>query len=329
MTSSLWRTQRPRFPQYIPDGRGRDYYIKFDNGGYWATQFSLKKKVDYERTFYTNFHTLFHQAAPFKYWGNGHGRETYILQTNGLFHEQKPLCAYKLTDFLRSGKTNTKFDSFKRKLFMSVSEKKHNYELRKLEKKLIKRLYTEPMNFKKILRKKKFEISLDDIYNNLNGSYDMKKSLSYLDKKGFKKFRPINTEISKDNSGMKSDNNEEENKNCVRNRMIREYRNKNKFIDEKEFKKGFNTLSNFHNKFRNKRNNLFINTNDDNSAKFNQVDDKTFNKYFDYNKTYTGFNKHKAQFKFTDPNNNKMKVAFNFKQKPKGEKIKIKNIKLK
>ena len=44
MTSSLWRTQRPRFPLYIPDGRGRDYYIKFDNGGYWSTQFGLKKK---------------------------------------------------------------------------------------------------------------------------------------------------------------------------------------------------------------------------------------------------------------------------------------------
>ena len=41
--TTLWRTQRPRFPLYISDGCGRDYYIKFDNGGYWSTQFSLKK----------------------------------------------------------------------------------------------------------------------------------------------------------------------------------------------------------------------------------------------------------------------------------------------
>ena len=62
--SSLWRTERPRFPLYTPDGRGRDYYIKYDNGGYWAEQFQLKKVPDYERTRYSNFHTLFHQAAP-------------------------------------------------------------------------------------------------------------------------------------------------------------------------------------------------------------------------------------------------------------------------
>ena len=71
--STLWRTERPRFPLYSPDGRGRDYYIKFDNGGYWAEQFQLRKIPDYERPHYRNFHTLFHQAAPFKYWGNGHG----------------------------------------------------------------------------------------------------------------------------------------------------------------------------------------------------------------------------------------------------------------
>ena len=120
--SSLWRTERPRFPLYSPDGRGRDYYIKFDNGGYWAEQFQLKKIPDYERPRYSNFHTLFHQAAPFKYWGNGHGRETYILQTNGLFHEQKPLCAYKLSDFLRDNKTNTLLNNYKKKIFLSVSE---------------------------------------------------------------------------------------------------------------------------------------------------------------------------------------------------------------
>ena len=328
MTTSLWRTQRPRFPQYIPDGHGRDYYIKFDNGGYWAAQFNLKKKEDYERPLYSNFHTLFHQAAPFKYWGNGHGRETYILQTNGLFHEQKPLCAYKLIDFLRDGNTGMKFGSFKRKLFMSVSEKKYNNELRKIEKKLIKRLYTEPMNFKKSLRKKKFQITLKDSYNNTERSYDMKKSLSCSDKNGFKKFRPINTDFSKDNSGNNGDNYEEEKKDNIRNKMITEYNNKNKYTDEKEFKKGFSTLCNFHNKFRNKRNNIFINTNEDNNVRFNHVDDNAFNKYFDYNKTYTGFNNHKAQFKFTDPNNPKMKVSFNFTQKPKRGKIKIKNTKL-
>ena len=120
--SSLKRTERPRIPLYSPDWRGRDYYIKFDNGGYWADQFQLRKIPDYERTYYRNFHTLFHQAPPFKYWGNCHGRETYILKTNGLFHEQKPLCTYKLMDFLRDNQTNTSLNNIKK--FIDVSFRK-------------------------------------------------------------------------------------------------------------------------------------------------------------------------------------------------------------
>lgn len=148
--SSLWRTQRPRFPLYSSDGWGRDYYIKYTNGGYWEKQFQIHKKPDYERPHYNNFHTLFHAAAPFKYWGNGHGRETYILQTNGLFHNQKPLCAYKLSDFLRNN-CNIKGipNGYIKRVYMSVSEKKHNNALRQIEKKLIKRLYTNPMNERK------------------------------------------------------------------------------------------------------------------------------------------------------------------------------------
>ena len=89
--ANLWRTQRPRFPLYQSDGLGRDYYIKFTNGGFWEDQFVLSKKPDYLRPKYSNFHSLFHMAAPFKYWGDGSGRENYILKCNGFIHDQKPL----------------------------------------------------------------------------------------------------------------------------------------------------------------------------------------------------------------------------------------------
>ena len=320
--SSLWRTQRPRFPLYIPDGRGRDYYIKFDNGGYWSTQFTLKKKPDYERSFYSNFHSLFHQAAPFKYWGCGQGRETYILQTNGLIHDQKPLCAYKLTDFLRDGKRGTKYDNFRRKLFMSVSEKKYNDNLKKFEKKLIQRLYSEPMKIKKMLRKKNCQINLTDtnINNNDIIGYDLKKSLSsnFACKKQYKQCL---TENSKEYNGLKDTLDMEEKKNnninngkgIVNNKTIENYN---------EFKNGFNTICNFHNKFGRKRKFLTLNMNDENSQKFNHVNDKTFRKYFNNNKTYNLINNDKHEIKFTDPNsinNRRMKVTFNFKQKPKKE----------
>ena len=324
--SSLWRTQRPRFPLYIPDGRGRDYYIKFDNGGYWSTQFSLKKKPDYERPFYSNFHTLYHQAAPFKYWGNGHGRETYILQTNGLFHDQKPLCAYKLTDFLRDGKRGTKFDNFKRKLFMSVSEKKYNDYLKKFEKKLIQRLYSEPMKIKKMLRKQNCEINLTEsnINNDIIGNkiYDLKKSFS-CNAACRKKYKQCLTENSKDYKGLRDTIGMEGMKN---NNNGKRLVNNNTIENDNEFKKGFNTICNFHNKFGRKRNYLTIDMNNENSQKFNHVNEKTFGKYFDNNKTNNLINNDKYEYKFTDPNivnNRRMKVAFNFKQKPKKEEIKV------
>ena len=42
--ASLWRTQRPRFTLYQSDGLGRDYYIKYTNGGFWENQFVISKK---------------------------------------------------------------------------------------------------------------------------------------------------------------------------------------------------------------------------------------------------------------------------------------------
>ncbi len=112
--ASLWRTQRPRFPQYISDGSGRDYYIKYNNAGYWEHQFKLIKKPEYEYPKYKNFHSLFHQAAPFKYIPTGNGRETYIINNvNGFYHEQKPLASYKLDDFLREEQNIEKTKKFK------------------------------------------------------------------------------------------------------------------------------------------------------------------------------------------------------------------------
>lgn len=158
--ANLWRTQRPRLPLYQSDGFGRDYYIKVTNGGFWENESIPQKKPDYVRSKYNNFHTLFHLAAPFKYWGDGSGRENYILKCNGFIHDQKPLCSYVLTDFLRNGKnikgTPDNFN-YGRKVYYSVAENKYNQKLKNLEKKLIKRLYTIPMK-----KKKKIQIDVGD-----------------------------------------------------------------------------------------------------------------------------------------------------------------------
>ena len=168
--ANLWRTQRPRFPHYQSDGFGRDFYIKYTNGGYWDDQFILTKKPDYERPHYKNYHTLYHLAAPFKYWGDGSGRENYILKCNGFHHDQKPLCSYQLTDFLRNDK-DIKGNpyNFRKKLYLSVSETKYNQKLKDLEKKLVKRLYTEPMKQKK----KRIQIIADDSKDELFNNNDV------------------------------------------------------------------------------------------------------------------------------------------------------------
>ena len=144
--ASLWRTQRPRFPHYISDGNGRDYYIKYNNAGYWEGQVKIYKKPDYEYPKYSNYHTLFHQAAPLKYYATGNGRETYILNHGGLYHEQRPLASYKLGDFIRGSDSIEKTSNFQsKKRYLSLGEKKYNSQLKSLEKNLVKRLYKVPI----------------------------------------------------------------------------------------------------------------------------------------------------------------------------------------
>lgn len=310
--SSLWRTERPRFPLYSPDGRGRDYYIKFDNGGYWAEQFQLRKIPDYERPRYSNFHTLFHQAAPFKYWGNGHGRETYILQTNGLFHDQKPLCAYKLSDFLRNSEKNSQFNNYKKKIYMSVSERKYNNELRRIEKKLIKRLYTQPINVKKSLKSRNLE--LDE---------QMRKTFSGFNPKNSKEFNNVKNEAFKsleEHDLLKTANNFN---NSNKNNNSIEAENNNKCF---KFNK---TCDGFHRKQLNTKD-LKIKIDDD--FHFN-ITKRPFEKFLDYNKICSTINyiKPENDLRFIDPRskyNRTMKVTFNFKPKPKSHKMKIQKIKV-
>ena len=147
---SLWRTARPRFALYVSDGLGRDRYIGYNNGGFWANnEYSITRRPHYEYSKYDNFHTLYHMAAPFKYYSDGTGRDSYVFD-NGLTRNDKPLFAYKLTDFLRNNQTNR---TFGKKVYLSQGEKKFNKQRRNLENRMIRRLYTQPLE--KILQKKK------------------------------------------------------------------------------------------------------------------------------------------------------------------------------
>ena len=251
--ANLWRTQRPRFPLYQSDGLGRDYYIKFTNGGFWEDQFVLSKKPDYLRPKYSNFHSLFHMAAPFKYWGDGSGRENYILKCNGFIHDQKPLCSYTLTDFLRNGKNFQGMPiNYGKKLYLSLSEIKYNQQLKNLQKKLVKRLYTEPMK-----KKKKIKIEID------NGNKDKYGNSIPLKNFGYKTcghFNSLNKNINafedkKDN--LTSDKKE----NSYDNKFLKN----SKTLENNTFSQKFknNLKMNNYKKYANTLNTLDINNNYD------------------------------------------------------------------
>ena len=245
--ASLWRTQRPRFTLYQSDGLGRDYYIKYTNGGFWENQFVISKKPDYIRNKYNNFHSLFHMAAPFKYWGDGSGRENYILKCNGFYHDQKPLCSYELTDFLRNGK-NIKGTpdnyGFRKKLYLSVAENKYNQQLKNLEKKLMKRLYTEPMK-----KKKKIMINIDNGNKDKYGNPIIPKNFGYQTCGQFnvdKKFNTMDNTREDNDICMNKTENSFENKLLKKNKTLENNTsspNCNNNLKINKFKKYENTFN--------------------------------------------------------------------------------------
>lgn len=174
---SLYRTARPRWTLYSSDGRGRDNYISYNNGGFWKlNQYAIRLKPKYDYNRYSNFHSLYHFAAPFKYYSDGQCRDSYIVAGTGLSHDTKPLCQYQLTDFLRSGENWRP----KRPLYKSLAEKRINMQIKEIEKRMIYRLYTKPLLIKKEKERKMKEENDEGLEinennednNNLNNDND-------------------------------------------------------------------------------------------------------------------------------------------------------------
>ena len=353
ITSGLWRTARPRFPVYVPDGAGRDYYIKYDNAGYWADQFPIKNTRNYSRNTFRNFHSLFHQAAPFKYWGNGLGRETYILQTNGLFHDQKPLYSYKLIDFLRSNDENERSSkNKKKKMFMSVSEKKYKKALKKIEKNLISRLYPYPLYMKKSISLKTY----NNINTNNHSSRNINRSLSESLENNQNQSRNQNQNDCNKENTLTTNN---DNVNIFN--IIKKINNNNKISITNNDRKCNNNIYDFMRKRRNNnishftqehrtfsRNRLEGNFDDNFSGVNNEYNSKSLlnentkcNGIFEYkNKNQKNTFLYPRSYIKEDNNderfidqrseyNRTMKMKFNFNQKPKYEKLKIKKINIK
>ena len=152
---SLIRTARPRFNLYTTDGLGRDTYISMNNGGFWTKNIKeIKYTPNYPVYHNENYHSLGHSAAPFRYYSDGSGRDTYVLQNSGgLKKDFIPLSSYHLKDFLRTPndciynyQANPKNKEGVRikTHYVTKRELTANSTKRTIEKGLIERLYTAP-----------------------------------------------------------------------------------------------------------------------------------------------------------------------------------------
>ena len=148
---TLWRTSHNNFTLYTPDSLGRDSYIAYNNGGIWnSNDYKIQKKPDFDYLHYDNFISLYHMAAPFKYYSDWTGSDSHIKRSTGLSHEERSLASFHLSDFLPSGPSIRKFNN---RDVLSLAKQNFNRQRRYLERKMIKRSYTDPLE--KLLAKKK------------------------------------------------------------------------------------------------------------------------------------------------------------------------------
>ena len=151
--NTLYRTSRANYSRYAEDGFGRDRYIAYNNGGFLKNKLTSSNEGKNTGTTF-NTRIEYHYKSPsikcpnFHYHSDGNGRDSYILiNGGGLFYESRPLCSYKLTDFLRS--TNQGSHSYRS--YASKSEARYNQLLRSKEKDIVNRLYEKEK--KKFIKK--------------------------------------------------------------------------------------------------------------------------------------------------------------------------------
>lgn len=148
--STLYRTFSPTLNAYEHDGSGRDSYISYNCGGYWKTRIPPGTPLESSGGLCTRYRWRCpsHDVAPFRYYSDGSGRDSYILiNSGGLKRQYKPLSSYHLKDFLRAPEDNfftcnlPPCPRIGKKFYVSRDEYRNNQILRKNQNGIIERLY--------------------------------------------------------------------------------------------------------------------------------------------------------------------------------------------
>ena len=184
MDRSLGRTIKSNFAFYETDGLGRDGYISYNNGGFWKDNLKFavnKPKYDYPH--YSNFRSLTRFPAPFKYYSDGSGRDTYIIYNEGgLVKGFTPYNAMNLSNYLRHYENVSGCCSPSRgkKPFLSQSEIKTQTLLGRIQKNVVGRLYDkEKQKFLPHLKKKLQMRNINMFYLDVPTKHGIKKEVVY------------------------------------------------------------------------------------------------------------------------------------------------------
>ena len=186
--SSLYRSYSPRMARYSTDGNGRDLYVNYNNGGFWkkgvkvytgsqrGPQVSEKYKLK----------PLMKHVAPFKYYSDGTGRDSYVIsESGGLKHDQKALHEFHLKDFLRTPESCifkfhsnvTERGSRANTFYVSKTQLETNQKIKRIEQGLINRLYNQ--------EKHKFKLVKTGNLKNLLPNIDTDSKMAITDRNFF------------------------------------------------------------------------------------------------------------------------------------------------
>ena len=174
ISQSLGRTVKTNIILYTTDNKGRDGYITYNNGGFWKDNIKqIKLKSNYPRNTNQIFHSLIHQAAPFNYYSDGKGRDTYVLKDNaGLVKEFNPLAnRQKLSKYLRRYNIPFYYDKKinNQRIFLTPTDKENYLRINEIQKNVVGRLYNQSLE--KFRKKMKCKSPLiRDSINSLNNS---------------------------------------------------------------------------------------------------------------------------------------------------------------
>ena len=268
MSASLInRTMKTNIVLYRSNGKGRDSYIIYNNGGFWKNiNPVIQKDFTYRPTHKPNNHSPGKPPSIWTYRSDGSGRDSYILYNGGGLIKKFKSMAEKLNNFLRSNdnndddsKVNMSFVNRKKPVLLR-DEKLYLKKIHKIQKDLVNRLYNNNTSLRKKIFCKNVYKSAED-----NNSFDLKNKMFNKNEIIFEK-QDIKKNLNKSSSSIYKKKYLEPIKDNINNKSLYNslFKNKNKLILNKKLtnSKSMRTIV---------RNNLNINNdmNIKNIKKFN------------------------------------------------------------